>query len=247
MGKSTGVKLTKTLVAELAARPEGEYWVWDSVLPGFGVRVSASGRRVYTIRYRTRSGMPRKLAIGQVEILTPEDAREQARLALVQVAMGGDPALERQQRRAGATVADLAAAYTEYQQPRVKASTAKINASLWSCHILPALGRRKAADVGKADFMALHTKIGRTHPIAANSVVILARGAFEWAEAVGMIPKDTNPAKGIDLFPTRCRQTILSPEQIAALGVAVGVYTKGFSWSAVWAIRLLLVTGLRKT
>jgi len=247
MGKSAGVRLTKSLVAELHKRQGGEYWVWDSILPGFGVRVSDTGRRVYTIRYRTRTGTPRKYAIGLVEVLSPEEAREMARDALAAVARGADPTLERQRRRAGASVADLESGFTEYQKERVKPSTAKINASLWRCHILPAIGRRKAAEVSRADMMALHTKIGRTHRIAANSAIRLARAAFDWAEAVGMIPPGTNPAKGVELFPTKGRQTILTPDQITALARVLDEYQKGTSWSAVWAIRLLLMTGLRKT
>lgn len=248
MGNPRGVKLTKTFVADLRPPESGqEYWVWDNQLAGFGVRVSPTGRRVYAIRYRTRTGLARKYSLGTADVLTADEARDRAREALAKVAAGGDPMGDRATARAGASVADLEQAYTEHQRGRVKASTAKINAGLWRVHILPAIGRRKAAEISLADMMALHTKIGRTHRIAANSAIILARGAFEWAEAVGMIPKGTNPAKGVALFATRQRQLILTPEQLTDLAAALGQYQKGQSWSAVWAIRLLMLTGLRKT
>lgn len=45
-------KLNKKAVD--AAMPNGkDYVIWDSELPGFGLRVFASGRRSYVLQYRS--------------------------------------------------------------------------------------------------------------------------------------------------------------------------------------------------
>ena len=44
-------KITKRLVDALEPRP-AEYFVWDSEIPGFGLRVLPSGRKGYVVQYR---------------------------------------------------------------------------------------------------------------------------------------------------------------------------------------------------
>ena len=45
-------KLTKTLVDNAPTPAAGDAWIWDTELEGFGVRIQASGRKTYVIRYR---------------------------------------------------------------------------------------------------------------------------------------------------------------------------------------------------
>lgn len=65
------------------------YLAWDIELKGFGVRVSPQGRKTYIVRYRTIGGARRMLTQATSEILTTEEAREEARRAPARVAMGG--------------------------------------------------------------------------------------------------------------------------------------------------------------
>ncbi|WP_141400353.1 Arm DNA-binding domain-containing protein, partial [Magnetospirillum sp. 15-1] len=73
-------KLTKRVV-ESAAAADAEYTIWDSEIPGYGLRVLPSGKKSYLILYRvgTRS---RKMTIGPHGILTAEQARTMAITAL---------------------------------------------------------------------------------------------------------------------------------------------------------------------
>ena len=52
-------KLTKRLV-EGVQPGSSDTIVWDSILPGFGVRLWPSGRRVYVLQYRTKEGVSRR-------------------------------------------------------------------------------------------------------------------------------------------------------------------------------------------
>jgi hypothetical protein len=56
-------------------------------LEGFGIRLKPS--RIASIQYRTHAGRTRKLAIGRVGTLAPEEARVRARELLAAVAKGG--------------------------------------------------------------------------------------------------------------------------------------------------------------
>ncbi len=76
------MKLTKRAVERIAPEAEREVIVWDQDLRGFGLRVKPSGVRSYIIQFRNAHGRSRRLTIGQHGVLTPEQARRQAKLLL---------------------------------------------------------------------------------------------------------------------------------------------------------------------
>jgi hypothetical protein len=90
-------RMTKRVVNHL--EPRGHvYFVWDGELPGFGVRVSASGFCSYILQYRAGSGRTaptRRLTLGACGKLTPDEARLLAKKRFADVANGKDPAAER--------------------------------------------------------------------------------------------------------------------------------------------------------
>lgn len=49
----TSTKLTKRVVDSAAPR-EGRYFIWDSELKGFALRVASTGTKTYIVRYRPR-------------------------------------------------------------------------------------------------------------------------------------------------------------------------------------------------
>ncbi len=46
MGKGNSIRLTKSGVGVLATREKG-YWIYDSELAGFAIRVHASGKKTF--------------------------------------------------------------------------------------------------------------------------------------------------------------------------------------------------------
>jgi Arm DNA-binding domain len=96
-----GVRLTKRIIDGLEITG-ADYVAWDADLLGFGVRVRASGAKSYILLYRAGSGRSapkRKLTIGGVGKLTPDEARTLAKKALGQIANGSDPAAIRTEER----------------------------------------------------------------------------------------------------------------------------------------------------
>lgn len=68
---------------------EKQYFVWDTDLTGFGLKVTPAGRRVYVLQYRIpgkgRSGTPKRITIGRHGDLTPDQARDIAGEMLLKV------------------------------------------------------------------------------------------------------------------------------------------------------------------
>src|SRR5882757_5435660 len=105
-------KLTKRFVDTLP-RVTRDTLHRDSDLPGFALRIKPSGVRTWVVQYRNSAGRTRKLALGRVGVLTPEEARKRARKALSDVAGGGDPSASRNAARGAMTVAALCDDYLE--------------------------------------------------------------------------------------------------------------------------------------
>jgi hypothetical protein len=104
-------KINKRLVDNADARAR-DYVIWDDELPGFGLRVFASGKRSYVIQYRS-AGRSRRYTIGLHGVWTPETARREAKIQLGKVAQGDNPVEEKQNNRNAMTVNELCDRYLE--------------------------------------------------------------------------------------------------------------------------------------
>lgn len=236
-------KLTKRLVDQLAAEAS-DYFVWEPDIPGFGVRVYASGRKSYLIQYRDGSGRTRRLALGPHGVLTPEQARALAQTHLAAVRAGGDPAREKRTARAHPTVAAFADAWLTAQV--LKAQTQRNYQGTLKRHVLPALGTRQLTSVTRADIQALHARLAAT-PTQANRVLALCSTLFQGAETWGLRPEGSNPARRITRFREVPRERYLTAAELARLGAVLArAVPEGLaSLLTVALVRLLLLTGAR--
>src|SRR4051794_23092889 len=100
------VRLTKRHVD--AAQPAGDrYIVWDSVLKGFGLRIFTTGVKTWIFDYRPGEGgrrqVKKRITIGKVGDLTPDQARRKAEEFRAQVKLGGDPQADKALKRQSLT------------------------------------------------------------------------------------------------------------------------------------------------
>lgn len=239
-------RITRRFIADLEPGP-ADRCLWDDLLPGFGVRQSPSGRAVYVVRYRTRTGTARKMTLARVSDLPPDEARERARRIFAAVADGKDPAGERRERKDAPTVADLARDYQErHARPHKKPRTVENEARYWSLHILPRLGTRKVADVSRADIMALHSALF-DRPTTANRCVELLSHALNVAEDWEWRPRQSNPCHRLKKYRENTPERILTPDELSRLSAALPAFAAQGreERSFGYLVRLLLLTGCR--
>jgi len=241
-------KITKRAVDALVARDGKEAVLWDAEVKGFGIRARTGGSKSYILRYRPGSGgrgaLLRTLTIGaHGSPWTVETARSEAKRLLGLVRSGLDPAADRAARRAAPSVADLAERFLgEHVDTKRKERTAEEYRRLLEKAILPTLGKRKAADVGRQDVTKLHHAYHAT-PYQANRILAVLSKIFNLAERWGVRPDGSNPCRHIEKFAERKRERMLSPEELARLGDVLADYNG--SPYVVAAIKLLIFTGAR--
>jgi len=69
------LKLTQAAVNNLKPPPRGRVEIWDSQLPGFGLRISDKGRKTWQAFYRVGGKMVREKLGTVVQIPNVGDAR----------------------------------------------------------------------------------------------------------------------------------------------------------------------------
>lgn len=83
-------KLTKAYIDKVQP-PESGYQIhWDDMLKGYGLRVAASGRRVFIVQGRVR-GKAIRDTVGEFGLFTEHEAREKARKVLQAMREGVNP------------------------------------------------------------------------------------------------------------------------------------------------------------
>jgi integrase len=239
-------KLSKPLISAL--NPTGQdVLVWDSSLPGFGLRAKASGVKTFVMQYRNRSGRSRRLSLGNLGKVTLDQARKEAVKLMGQVAAGHDPAEERRMRLRSETISQLADVYMrEHCAGRCKPRTIEAHTWLLEKLIKPRLGRRKLLELRPADIVKLHVDLQST-PYNANRALGLLRAMLNCAERWEMIPRGSNPAAVIKPYPERKRERFLSAEEFKSLMDALDAAETEDTidpYEAA-AIRLLIFTGCR--
>src|SRR5712671_2451533 len=106
------IKLTKSVVDATTFRAK-EYELRDTVVPGFLLKVTPAGRKVFMVQYRTNAGERRKPAIGRFGELTVEQARSIAQDWLADVRKGKDPSVEKAVARDAPSMKDLCGKFIE--------------------------------------------------------------------------------------------------------------------------------------
>jgi integrase len=244
-----GQKITKRTIYSL--RPKGsEYTVWDGQLIGFGVRIRQSGAISYVVSYRAGSGRaaPKKrLTIGAVGKVTPEEARRVAQGVLGAVAHGRDPAGERRKTKAavGNTLRGVIENYLArgaYDSQKRKLRTVDAQRAIFSRLVYPALGARQIDEIRRSEITRLLETIEdeRGPRMASLTLAYLGR-VMNWHAARG--DDFRSPiVRGMAMGAATKRDRVLTDDELRAFSRAAEAWDHPFSRM----LQLILLTATRR-
>ena len=234
------MRLTDASIARLHPR-EREYAVWDTRVAGLGVRVRPSGGRSYVMLEEV-GGRSKRVSLGSVSTRSIAEVRRECLARQAGSGLGNAP----EPARTVPLFRDfVAGAWKDAHFERYKPSTQKGVRSLLGSQLLPAFGSKPLDRISRARIEHWFDAFSRTAPGNANRALELLRQIMNFAIACGHI--DTNPVQGIQRNRRPTLTRFLSLEEIGRLHRVLDRQTRRNSQQQADIIRLLLLTGCRKT
>jgi integrase len=217
----------------------------DQLCKGLVLEVRFTGGRTWYVRFTNARGRRRQLRLGDADVLSLAEARAQAQEHRHSVALGKDPADERDALR---LVPTLECFVNETFLPFIKITKKswKQDLSLLNKHIIPAVGRKYLDAITRDDVLALIQKriADGASAGSVNRVVILLRFMFNQIIRWNVVGVTSNPTRDIPLLKlNNQRQRFLSEQEASRLLVAVQQSRNPVLGGIV---AMLLLTGARK-
>lgn len=249
------VKLTKANVTN-AHTPDKPLFLFDTELPGFCLKVTKAGRKVFQLRYRVagRSSTLRTYTIGQFsKPWTVETARKEAQALLGDVRRQIDPAAEKKRKAiadAGAvTVEALSREFLNmYASQMLKPRSYVEYERAFRGYINPQLGSIRVRDLAHGDVRRLHHAMRNTAVTANRTIQVLSK-FMSWAIEGNYRTDRLNPCKGLKKYREEPRKRYLSLSEMEAVGTAIRdleASRRLSPWQAA-LFRCLLLTGMRSS
>ena len=236
------MRLTKPTVSALKL-PDGksEMIVFDSLLPGFGIRLRAGGKRTWIAQYRV-GAKQRRVSLGSTEAMDPDEARRRARDVIAKVQLGGDPQVDKQRARAqahdtlGSCIGKYLSNYAERNlSPKTLIEVRRSLNKQWK-----PLHETGAHKILRASVAKRLSEIGEeSGPFAANRARAYLSGFFSWAVEQGFV--EDNPVRGTGRIAKEVtRDRVLSDAELRLIWEHSGSGEYGV------IVKLLLLTGQRR-
>jgi integrase len=244
-------RITKRLVDSLEPKAD-EFAVWDDQLLGFGVRVRASGAMSYVVGYRAGSGraVPKKrLTVGAVGKITPEQARKLAQGILGAVAHGRDPAKERRKAEASGanTLRSVAENYLTrgaHDRDKIKLRTVEAQRATFERLVYPTLGARQIDGIKRSEINTLLDTIEdeRGPRMASLTLAYLSRVMNWHASRADDFRSPIVRGMSKDRGAATRRDRVLADDELRAFWRASGAWDHPFARM----LRFVLLTATRR-
>jgi integrase len=230
----------RSVTSTSPALPAGktDFVFFDEDIPGFGLRVRASGARSWVFQFWLGE-KNRKITIGKWPKISAKQAREMASEAAAKVGLGRDPQTEKENERSRKlTVGEVVDSYLEFKAKELRPrSLIEVKRHLES-HAKPlhgtpikALTREQVADLLRAVAKA-------SGPVGSNRVRASLSALLSWAVRDGKA--ETNVAAFTNKEAEASRDRVLSNDELATIWSALG----DDDFSAI--TKILLLTGQRR-
>lgn len=234
------VAFTKTAIDRLRAGASRR-WVYDDgpgKVSGLAVQITPAGAKVFYWMGRI-NGVKRKRKLGRFPDISVEQARAVAKGLVGDIAKGIDPIEERRKARGTTTLGKLFIDYIEQHAKRHK-RTWEEDQGQYDRHLKRWEGRR-LEQIKRADVDALHAKISREAPVAANRLMALIGKVFAFAQSKGY--DGPNPARGVTRNREQSRERWADADELPRLLDAIDAEPDESMRDYFW---LLLLTGQRR-
>jgi integrase len=198
-----------------------EAFVWDSDLPGFGVRTYGSGEQAYIIQYRER-GRTRRRVIGKLDDMSRRTAFRAAKKLLTtvdthhkvvdpfQIGVTTEPV----------TLAQFAPRHLELADQHWKPATLRTNRDALDRLILPVLGHLRLDQIERHHVIAWRDSLS-SRPATANRALPVLSGLMKAAEFADLRRKQSNPCARMKRFKTKKHMRFLYLSEVERLGMAL--------------------------
>jgi integrase len=242
-------KLTDHRVRHVTTAADGaRVELWDSLLPGLGLRISASatgegGTKTWFVRYRFGANQ-RRMKIGSYPTIGLAEAREVARHLLIEVGKGTDPAAEKRASATRARIDTFGHVADQFVQRYAKQHNRswKETERILNRYVVPEWGARAVRDITRRDVLdLLDGMVDRGAPVMAKQTHSTVRKLFYWAVDRGVI--ETSPCMRVPV-PARAneRDRVLSDDELRAVWLAC----EPLRWPFGPLVRMLILTGQRR-
>lgn len=245
--------LTDRTLKALKPAPAGKlYDVWDTGFPGFGVRVSDTGRKTFVLAARFNgSSHPTRRALGSYPAISLADAHEKARAWLKLIAAGRDPAVIAEQarqaelRKQSNTFTAAAEAFIRHIHRQKLRSAGEMEHQLRQ-EFVARWPKRPVTEITSNDIKkVIREAVERDAKYAAFKHFALIRRFFNWAIGTDDYGIEVNPCsrlKPADLIGERNSRTrTLSDDELRAFWRVTGRWD--YPYGPLY--RLLVLTGVR--
>ncbi|HCA03665.1 MAG TPA: integrase [Halomonas campaniensis] len=238
--------LTQQFVESTKSSPRGKAKIdyYDTKVTGLVLKVLASGKRSYYLRYRADRGHQVEKKLANAEIVPLADIRALAKSHLAEIALGRDPYAEREARKDVPTLRH----FIEHEYLPYARSYKKSWKNDWGqlkAHVLEPLGDLYLDEVTPARIMKVVRRHRETHkPSSSNKLIILLRFIFNCALRWKTPGVKENPTAVIELYvENNARERFLSPEETQRL---IDVLETAKPPMLKWIVMFLLFTGARR-
>jgi integrase len=217
-------KLTQTFVESLPVDGRDRTF-FDLSAPGFGVRVTPAGKKIFVARARTPRGR-RTVSVGTFPKKGVAEARREGIILLDAMRDGRDPVVEREARRQAIAASEMTVTLlaekwmADHVRPKLKPKTRDDYERLLTQRILPAFGHLPVARVSRDDVVRLHIAMKAT-PRRANYTISALRAIFNFAIDLELRPPGSNPARKIKMYRERAHERFLTEAEIAKAADAI--------------------------
>jgi len=233
------VTLTEARVRALTPRTSARD-IRDAKQKGFGVRVLPSGAKRYFVHCQHNGNRVWRI-VGDADTMETHEARSRA-TAMLAAIRGHGPVSE----PSGETLFASVAGVVFERHARIwKPGTLEVNRGYLRNQILPHFANRQIAEITRQDVVKWFASLAAT-PVAADRSMPVLSVIMREAERLGYREEGSNPCLGIRRYRRRNRERFLSDAEIRSLATCLEAL-EGTRPLAVAAIRLLLLTGCRKT